>query len=182
MQDPHQSMVNVMPQSGLSSRLHSLLLFLRYYYCRALLTFILLPFIGVLCLSGCSEPMLSSFTEFVDNEYTAAAQLGIESAGMHEIFGQQVVVTWSLPHRMHKSLPLTLQLWVYHGCGRVEKLTYDISQLSGYRVYCIKDDEYEENQGIVSYRVALLNGDKEIISRRHHLWMDVISVDEFSDA
>ncbi len=139
------------------------------------------PVAGFLCLSSCSEPVLSSFTEFIDNEYSAAAQLNIEPVGIHEIFGQQVIVTWSLPYRMYKSLPLTLHLWVYYGSGEVERLTYEVPKLSGYRIYCLKGKDYEVRQSIVSYRVALLNQGKEIISRRHHLWMEVISTNEFSE-
>lgn len=159
------------------NRLHSLLLFLRYYYSKILLTIVLFPLVSVLCLSACSQPSLSSFTEFVDNDYRAAAHLGIEQACVHEIFGQQVVVTWSLPYRMQSMLPATLHLWVYYGDGKIEKLTYEVRQLSGYRIYCLKGDDYEERQGIVSYKVSLSSGDREIVSRRHHLWMEVISVD-----
>lgn len=131
---------------------------------------------SVLCLSACSQPSLSSFTEFVDNDYTAAVHLGIEQACAHEVFGQQVVVTWSLPYRMRHLLPATMHLSVYYGDGKIEKLTYEVRQLSGYRIYCLKGEDFNERQGIISYKVSLSNGDKEIISRRHHLWMEVISV------
>ncbi|SPN73260.1 hypothetical protein C10C_0073 [Chlamydia serpentis] len=110
-------------------------------------------------------------------EHSAAAQLNIEQSCVDEIFGQQVVVTWSLPSRMRRCLPLTLYLWVYYGNGKVEKLTYEVNQSAGYRVYCLKGLEYKEFQGIISYRVALYSGNQEIVSRRHHLWMEVISLD-----
>ncbi len=152
-------------------------MFLRYYYSKILLIIALFPLVSLLCLSACSQPSLSSFTEFVDNDHSAAAQLGIEQSCVHEIFGQQVVVTWSLPYRMQKVLPATLHLSVYYGDGKIEKLTYEVRQLSGYRVYCLKGDDYHDRQGIVSYKVSLSSGDKEIVSRRHHLWTDVISVD-----
>ncbi|ANH78877.1 hypothetical protein Cs308_0707 [Candidatus Chlamydia sanziniae] len=131
-------------------------------------------------MSGCFEPTLSSFTEYIDTEYTSAAQLDIEQGSMHEVFGQQVIVSWTLPSRMRKCLPATLYLWVYYGNGTVEKLIYEVNQLAGYRVYCLKGHNYEEMQGIVSYHITLCSGDKEIVSRRHHLWMEVISVDNSS--
>lgn len=158
------------------NRLHSLLLFLRYSCSRRL--WILLFSLGsILCLSGCSQPCLSSFTEFIDNDYTAAAHLGIEQTCLRETLGQQVVVIWNLPYRMQYVLPATLHLWVYYGDGKIEKLTYEVRQLSGYRIYCLKGEDFKERQGIVSYKVSLSSGDKEIVSRRHHLWMEVISLD-----
>lgn len=162
--------------------MHSLLLFLRYYYSRILGIVILLSSVlTLLCLSSCSQPSLSSFTEFIDNDYTAGAQLGIEQGGARdEILGQQVVVTWSLPYRLQKLLPATLHLSIYYGDGKIEKLTYEVRQLSGYRVYCLKGDNYYNRQGIVSYKVSLFGEGKEIVSRRHHIWTEVIAVDDFS--
>ncbi|EPP38078.1 hypothetical protein BOKEGFJH_00441 [Chlamydia avium] len=161
--------------------MHSLLLFLRYYYSKIFGAVVLLSSIFViLSLSSCSQPSLSSFTEFIDNDYTAGAQLGIEQgAGHDELFGQQVVVTWSLPYRMQKLLPATLHLSIYYGDGKTEKLTYEVRQLSGYSVYCLKGDDYYNRQGIVSYKVSLLSEDKEIVSRRHHIWTEVIAIDTF---
>ncbi|WP_100934013.1 acyl-CoA dehydrogenase [Candidatus Chlamydia corallus] len=167
-----------MQRLELSNHFHCLLLFLRYYCSKIVfgLAF-LLTVISLICLLGCSEPSLSSFTEYIGSEYTAAAQLNIEQSCLDEVHGQQVIVTWSLPSRMRKCLPVTLYLWVYYGSGKVEKLTYEVNQSAGYRVYCLKGLEYKEVQGIISYRVALCSGNQEIISRRHHLWMEVISLD-----
>ncbi|AAF38491.1 conserved hypothetical protein [Chlamydia pneumoniae AR39] len=171
-------MGSVMQRLGLSNLFHCLLLFLRYYYSKLVFGLtVLLAAISVICLLGCSEPSLSSFTEYVGPEYSAAAQLSIEQSCHDEVYGQQVVVTWSLPSRMRKCLPVTLYLWVYYGNGKVEKLTYEVNQSAGYRVYCLKGLEYKELQGIISYRVALCSGNQEIVSRRHHLWMEVISLD-----
>ncbi|ADZ18913.1 hypothetical protein CP04DC42_0055 [Chlamydia psittaci 04DC42] len=78
---------------------------------------------------------------------------------------------------MQYILPATLHLWVYYGDGKIEKLTYEVRQLSGYRIYCLKGEDFKERQGIVSYKVSLSSRDKEIVSRRHHLWMEVISMD-----
>ncbi len=152
-------------------------MFLRYYYSRIFwLAALLFSVFAVLCLSSCSQPSLSSFTEFIDNDYLAGAQLGIEQGPHDEIFGQQIVITWNLPYRMQKLLPATLHLSIYYGDGKTEKLTYEVCQLSGYRVYCLKGNDYYNRQGIVSYKVALLSKDKEIVSRRHHIWTEVIAV------
>lgn len=119
---------------------------------------------------------MSSFMEFVQEDFTAAAHLGIEHGNDRQSTGQQIVVTWQLPSRMRKTLPLSLYLWVYYGNGTVEKLIYDIHHFSGYRTYRLLGDDYEQMQGIVSYKISLCDGDRVILSRQHHLWMEVISL------
>ncbi|EPP34467.1 hypothetical protein CP10139811_0387 [Chlamydia ibidis] len=126
-------------------------------------------------LSSCSQPSLSSFTEFIDSDYCAAARLGISRDCTDEIFGQQVVMTWNLPWRMRNLLPATLRLHLYCGDGHIETLVYEVHRLSGYRIYCLKNEDYHAYKGIVSYKVTLFSGDSEIITRRHHLWTEVIS-------
>lgn len=127
-------------------------------------------------MSGCVGKPLASFTEFIQSDFTAAAHLGIEQSECHQTIGQQLVVTWRLPSYMNKKLPLTLRLWVFYGNGTVEKLIYDVHHLSGYRTYRLLNDDYECVQGIVSYKISLCDGDRVILSRQHHLWMEVISL------
>lgn len=127
-------------------------------------------------LSGCSAPSLHSFMEFIDTDYTAAAHLNIQRECDREFLGQQLVVSWNLPARMSKQLPCSLHLWVYYGDGKVKKLVYQVDRLSSYRVYRLSGPEYQEHNGMVSYKVCLLHGDRKIVSRQHHLWTEVISL------
>lgn len=127
-------------------------------------------------LSGCADSSLSSFTEFINEDFSASAHLDIEQfdVGSGYSVGQQLVVTWRLPSRMRHILPLSLYVWVYYGDGTVEKLIYDVHNLSGFRVYRLLGCDYEEKQGIVSYKISLCDGETIILNRQHHLWMEVI--------
>lgn len=137
---------------------------------------VLLTLLSVLCLSSCSSPSLSSFTEFLDNESKASVRLGIEQEGEREVYGQRIVMSWSIPNKMRNVLPAHLRLFVYYGDGTVEKFIYDIHQCSGYRICCLKGEEYCRRQGIVSYKISLFSGEKELVSRCHHLWTEILSV------
>lgn len=159
---------------GLLSLLRYLLSFLRCYCFKCLAATFL-----AICLEGCSRPALSSFLEFIDEEHTAAAHLGIDRGCVVESVGQQLVVTWGLPLCFRNSLPMVLHVWVYYGNGEAEKFSYDVQYLSGYQVYVLKDSDYQDRQGIISYKVSLTKDDKEILSRSHHLWMEVISLKAF---
>ena len=55
---------------------------------------------------------------------------------------------------------------------------YHLQKFS-YQVYLLKDCDYQERQGIISYKVSLTKDGKEILSRNHHLWMEVISLKAF---
>lgn len=125
-------------------------------------------------MSGCADTALSSFTEFINEDFSAAAHLDIEQQESERSNGQQIVVTWRLPSRMRTLLPLNLYMWVYYGNGNVEKLIYDVRNLSGFRVYRLLGRDFEEKQGIVSYKISLRDDEKVILSRQHHLWMEVI--------
>ena len=160
---------------GLLSLLRYLLSFLPCCYSKYLAATLL-----ALCLGGCSQPVLSSFLEFIDEDYTAAAHLGVDRRCTVESVGQQLVITWGLPSRFRDSLPMVLLVWVYYGNGEVEKFSYDVHHLSGYQVYVLKDNTYRDRQSIISYKVSLTKDDKEILSRSHHLWMEVIALRAFS--
>ncbi|WP_080125482.1 hypothetical protein [Chlamydia suis] len=169
-----QYTVNHLLRLGLLSLLRYSLSFLRCCYFKWWA-----PIFSALCLGGCSQPALSSFLEFIDEDYTAAAHLGIDRGCVVESVGQQLVVTWGLPTRFRDSLPMVLHVWVYYGNGEAEKFSYDVHHLSGYQVYLLKDCDYQERQGIISYKVSLTKDGKEILSRNHHLWMEVISLKAF---
>lgn len=117
---------------------------------------------------------MSSFTEFINEDFSAAAHLDIEQQDVGYSVGQQIVVTWRLPSRMRMLLPLSLYVWVYYGDGNVEKLIYDVHNLSGFRIYRLLGRDFEEKQGIVSYKISLCDGENVVLSRQHHLWMEVI--------
>ncbi|ADH20765.1 hypothetical protein AB8868_01605 [Chlamydia trachomatis] len=168
-------MVNHLLRLGLLSLLRYLLSFLRYCYSKWWAAAF-----SALCLGGCSQPALSSFLEFIDNDYTAAAHLGIDRGCVTESVGQQLVVTWGLPSRFRDSLPMVLHVWVYYGNGEAAKFSCDVQHLSGYQVYTLKENDYQDRQGIISYKVSLTKDGKEILSRSHHLWMEVISLKAFS--
>lgn len=133
-------------------------------------------FFGGCLLSGCADSSLSSFTEFINEDFSALAHLDIERSDLEteRSVGQQLVVTWRLPARIRHILPLSLYVWVYYGNGTLEKLIYDVHNLSGFRVYRLLGCDYEEKQGIVSYKISLCDGETIILNRQHHLWMEVI--------
>lgn len=111
--------------------------------------------------------------EFVDYDYTAAAHLGIGQPKIDDV-GQQIVITWALPKKMARTLPLVMHLHVYYGNGIVEKFSYELWQLSSYKVFSLTGEAYHQAQGVVSYKVSLLHNGRELCNRKHHLWTEII--------
>ncbi|WP_213318222.1 hypothetical protein [Chlamydiifrater volucris] len=124
--------------------------------------------------TGCTAPVLYTFTEYICEEDCASSKIGLEESLSPVFLGKQVVINWSLPKKYHSS-SLSLLLNVYYSDGEHKKLAYEVEGLSGYKVYRTQElsDSAKE---VISYKAVLMADGKEVISSAHHLWTEVIPV------
>lgn len=93
--------------------------------------------------------------------------------------GQQIVINWFLPRKYVRLLPLSLVLAVRYDSGIIETVEHPIDVCSGFWIFRIQGQNYEEKKGISSYKISIKKGDRELFSEHHHLWAEVISIPEF---
>lgn len=127
-------------------------------------------------LCSCTGPTLFSFTEYVDSGRYASNQIGVEDCDLEEICGQQIVFSWNLPPKLKKNLPADIYLYVHYGNGDIEELIYPVKQVTGYMIYSLTGDLYHNKKGIISYKLSLFYKGKELVTRQHHLWTEIIKI------
>ncbi|MCH9627067.1 MAG: hypothetical protein S4CHLAM2_07010 [Chlamydiales bacterium] len=124
---------------------------------------------------GCQRLPLDCRSEYLYPEYLASEQVLTPDPFRLCFYGQQVIVYWNLPGRCH---PTELRLHVRYGTREQTTLSWPIDFSKGYRIYRLINEEYWCHEGIVSFKAELYENENLIIDWAHHLWTDIIQLNE----
>ena len=132
----------------------------------------------LLLLSSCaSHELVKARSEYLDSSYLASTQVRTPEPCYTCFVGEQVIVSWNLPQRYELD-EVTLRLFLRFGDHEVREIVQPISRYRGCRIFRLLNADYWEHEGILSYSVRIEN-DQGVWSRfDHHLWQDIVHIDE----
>jgi hypothetical protein len=94
------------------------------------------------------------------------------------MFGQRVVISWSVSKKDFNSGPLELFIRVKLKDNEEIDQRIPLDNPSGTYYIPIYGDDFIKKGGLQSYSVQLLSGGKPIASRKHKLWVEPITISQ----
>lgn len=93
--------------------------------------------------------------------------------------GQQLVITWSVLGKVAHE-PLSLRISYITGIHTCEQVTIPIFGCSGNLRYRIINEEYKRTEGILTYKVELLEGNRLITTWKTRNWVEWIPTEDYT--
>jgi hypothetical protein len=91
---------------------------------------------------------------------------------------QQIYITWWIPERDFTKGQMQLIVQARYENKSVEEAVHPIEHQRGRYIFSIDVESFKETQGLVTYRVFILNGKEKIASFSHPLWSKVIPIED----
>jgi hypothetical protein len=135
---------------------------------------------ALLSLASCSRSILSVRQQWVDSRYLASTHVGTPDPRQeHPPFGQQLVIYWWVPNHVLEKNP-ELDLSVIFWNFTQKKITFPIHSNSGYKVYSLLDEEFQDTGGLLTYKAEINTpGETQPFGEwKHQLWVNLIELDE----
>ena len=127
-----------------------------------------------LVLTACHRPTLTCRSEYLDPSYLASERVNTPDPCRRCFYGQQIIVSWNLPHGIQT--PVELLLHVRYGTREVETLHHTITHSGGYWIYRLINQDYWCREGIIAYKAQLCQEGRELDEWTHHLWAELIPI------
>lgn len=138
-----------------------------------------LSFLLLLCLSSCLSSRLAVYTDYLSHENLASYFVETPDPFLNNpMIGQRLIVVWTLKKRHLLYQDLHLKIYIRFRNKKELTLTYSITQSKGTYVYELLNQDYIDNDGILTYKVELI-GDGQLLDEwRHQMWTKLIRVGE----
>ena len=128
----------------------------------------------LLLLTSCTtRQVLSARSEYLNSTYLASTQIRTPEPCYPCFVGEQVIVSWNLPH----CIPLSdseLHFAVRLGDREIEEVSVPVELHNGFWIYRILNKEYRSHKGILSYSARIVRDGEEVYRFDHKLWQDLI--------
>ena len=136
---------------------------------------------GVLCaliLEGCAQERLSVQNHYISYKNLASYQVGTpDPCKKCPDYGHQLLITWSIPEEWLEGERLFLNLDIRFEDKTQENFSYPLTVVRGLKEYRLLNDAYDEKGGILSYKVEIVREGEVLETRHHHLWTEVIELE-----
>lgn len=138
--------------------------------------YILLAFAWV--LTSCCTGHLTVQSEFLRREKLASYHVNTPDPALDEpLQGQRLLVSWFIPPSYLSYEQLYLKV-VIRFIDRTEMTLYvNVDQLSATYIYTLKDQDFCEKGGFLTYKVDLIGDGCILANWRHQLWTELIKLD-----
>lgn len=132
-------------------------------------------------LVSCGKGHLSVRQEWIDGRYLASTYVKTpDPRQAHPPTGQKLIVQWWVPSQVLENHPKLLLKIIYWDFTE-KTITFPITKRVGYETYTLLDKEYEEKQGLLTYRAEIVTDDDKIYQEwTHKLWVNLIKIDNES--
>ncbi len=138
-----------------------------------------IAFFLLLLSCSCNRPTLSVETGYFTRKDLASYHVGTPDPNKQSpIFGQRLYIHWDVPNDEFEKGPLTLHLQIHLKKDGLLKKAIDITEAKGSYVFPIVGEDYTTKGGLLSYKVGLFSGDKELLSSKHKFWVEEINFSE----
>jgi hypothetical protein len=129
----------------------------------------------LLLFSGCTRRYLTARTEYLTPEYLASSQVRTPDPRQEAFLGEQIVVHWDLPFALLREEP-QLHLSVRFVDRDIKEFSFPVRVRRGYLMVPFLNEEDLCRGGVLSYKIEVSVAEKCWTAWRHHLWVDIISV------
>lgn len=139
----------------------------------------LILLLAAAALVSCSHRTITVFTEYVSQE--SLASYSVNSPDPHfnaPAVGQKLYISWDITNLSCNQFPLELKLFLRFRNRTDTVKSFAINKTMGSYMYQLLGEEYFEKEGILSYKIQLLNDQKLLEEWRHQIWVDLITFPE----
>jgi hypothetical protein len=126
---------------------------------------------------SCSQNSLITQTQVLGRQELASYNVGTPDPALSiPQVGQRLLVHWKLQkeYLFYNDLHLDVQIRFFNREMIAEKIP--IRDRSGYYIYTLRDEDFCDKEGILTYKVDIIGDNCLIASRRHQLWVDLIDI------
>ncbi len=138
----------------------------------------ILCFSALFCLTACSRGYLSVQQEWVDSRYLASTYVATpDPRQANPPIGQKLIIRWWVPAAIFEKNPV-LVLQVIRWDFTEETIRFPLKKRFGYEIYSLLNQNYEETEGLLTYRAQIVTDDQEVVTEwKHQLWVNLIKID-----
>ncbi|MBI2743474.1 MAG: hypothetical protein HYX48_06110 [Chlamydiales bacterium] len=133
----------------------------------------------LILLASCGGSYLSVRQEWIDARYLASTYVATpDPRQAHPPTGQKLVIHWWVPSALLEKKPQLIIKIIYWNFTE-KTITLPLNRRTGYETCSVLDKEYEETQGILTYRVEIVTDDNQIYKEwTHKLWVNLVKIDD----
>lgn len=130
----------------------------------------------LLVSSSCNLRRLEVQTQYFTHEDLASYYVGTPDPRLdHPTAGQRLLIQWSLSKEEFSLGETSLDLKIRFQNHQEKEVKIPMQKSSGYYVYEIKDKDYFETGGILTYLVEVRNESCTLATWKHPLWVELIT-------
>lgn len=140
---------------------------------------LLLSFVSLLllCLSSCLSSRLAVYTDYLSRENLASYIVDTPDPFLNNpMVGQRLIITWTLKKRHMLYQDLHLKISIRFRNKKELILTHSITRPKGTYVYTLLNQDYIDNNGILTYKVELIGDGYLLDEWLHQMWTKLILV------
>jgi len=133
----------------------------------------------LLVLTSCGTEKLAVQSEYLLPGRYASVWVGTPDP--HKTYpdiGQRLIMRWKLRSEMARYDQVVLKLRIRFRNYEMYEKSYVIECPVGRMIYNVMSEDYECTQGIGAYTVEILGDGEQIAKIQHHLWKELISIED----
>lgn len=136
-------------------------------------------FLALFLLSACASERLYVQSDYFSNRDLASSYAKTPDPRQESKWlGQQLILGWSLPKEYLQKPDLRLELTLrYRNREQVVK-RFPLKKRKGQLLHLLKNDEFLEKKGILTYRLQVVAAKDEVLETwQHQLWTNLLDVE-----
>ena len=136
--------------------------------------------LALILLFGCEKYYVSVRQMHIDASYLASTEIATpDPRKAHPPFGQKLIIDWTVPPKIlgHDSHLVLSLIYKNH---TPKEISYPILYRTGIYIYSLLNQEFEETQGLLTYRAEIIVEGKVYREWKHQLWVNLITLEKES--
>lgn len=140
-------------------------------------------FLMMHCLSSCFSSRLAVYTDYLTHETLASYYVETpDPLQNYPMIGQRLIVIWTLKKSYLCYKDLHLKLDVRFRNKKETSIIYPITNSKGTYIYSLLNQDYIDNDGILTYKVELIGDGILLDEWKHQMWTTLIVVGQTDSA
>lgn len=131
----------------------------------------------LLFLVGCNSSHISVQTTFLNRTDLASYHVETPDPNLaYPLIGQRLLLSWTLPNSYLKKPDLYFRLTIrFKNHTQIVKNVIP-KTVAGFYIYELRDSDYEETEGILTYKAEIISDGQILETWNHRLWVELIQV------
>lgn len=132
---------------------------------------------SLLVFTGCTLNRLSVRTDYLSHENLASYYINTPDPMLdNPDIGQRLIISWLIPQKTLALGNLHIEISILLRNKEEIHESIPVVKSIGQYIYNVLNERYFETDGILTYKVTLMNGDCILEERRHQLWIELIKI------